>query len=104
MKTHRFIGKFRREGERIFIEDEEIEHQIKNVLKLAIGERIILSDGKGREVETEIREIVPDIIFEIIFDIIHVNETSRRVVLFAAILKRDNFELLAQKATDVGVS
>ncbi len=105
MKVHRFIGGFDLGDKNIVVQDTELVHQIVKVLKLQKGEAVILSDGQGIERLGEIKNIGRNQVM------IEFKEKMRKnrmegpeVVLYLAILKKENFELVAQKATEVGVS
>ncbi len=104
MKIHRFIGGFDFKPQTIIIEDKETVHQIRNVLKLRIAEQIALCDGRGHDIVAAILEIKKDQITVGVqerFD--NACESGNRVTLYCSILKRENFELVVQKATEVGV-
>ena len=105
MKIHRFIGGFDlREGDYI-ITDEDITHQIWDVLKLKPGERIVLCDGNMNEGIAVIGEKKsPGILVNIESVAVNTNEPDRHVTLYCAILKNENFELVCQKATEAGIS
>ncbi len=105
MKVHRFIGDFDFKSTIINISDDNLVHQISRVLKLKDGEKIILGDGNRNEIEGEILSIRKDSV-EIKIDkkYINTNEPERHVRLYCAILKKENFELVVQKATEIGVS
>ncbi|MBM3204451.1 16S rRNA (uracil(1498)-N(3))-methyltransferase [Candidatus Uhrbacteria bacterium] len=94
MKKHRFI-----------LQDPELVHQMARVLKLQEGENIVLGDGKGHEAEAVIEAISPKEV-SVTFDQVAVNhrEPTRLVTLYCALLKRENFEWVVQKATEVGVT
>jgi 16S rRNA (uracil1498-N3)-methyltransferase len=94
MKIHRFI-----------LEDPKLVHQMARVLKLKTGEKVVLGDGKGHEAEALIETISPKSI-SVAFDHVSVNqrESARSVTLYCALLKRENFEWVVQKATEVGVA
>jgi len=94
MKIHRFIG---------HIEDPEITRQIRNVLKLKVGEKIILGDGKGHDSLLEITHVDKEIRYKLI-ETIETTKPKRQVNLYLAILKKENFELAVQKAVECGVS
>ena len=94
MKIHRFIGQ---------IEDEAISRQIRDVLKLKIGERVIISDGKGQDELVEITNLSKEIKYKTIEKLKPVHP-GRKVNLYLAILKKENFELAVQKAVECGVS
>lgn len=87
----------------IKIEDKEIVHQIKNVLHLKIGERIILCDENKNEWTVEILHMEKTIKTKIVSSEKNKNESKRNIHLYVSILKKENFELAVQKAVEVGV-
>jgi len=104
MKIHRFIGDFNLTGKQVAITNPENIKQIKAVLRLGIGDKLILSDGAGREARVKIIEISKS---KIICEALEINkseEPDRKVSLYLAILKKENFELAVQKAVECGVS
>ncbi|MBI4837296.1 MAG: 16S rRNA (uracil(1498)-N(3))-methyltransferase [Candidatus Portnoybacteria bacterium] len=105
MRLHHFIGDFDFADDKLKITDKEIVNQIKNVLRLGPGSRVVLGDGKSSEVLAEISEIKKDYIgLKAVEKSRNENEPERRVVLYCSILKRENFEWVVQKATEVGVA
>lgn len=103
MKLHHFIGDFNLRVGGFKLEDAEIFNQIRNVLKLKIGEQVLLCDGRMNEAEAEIRSYGKDFVEVKIKEIkINRNEPQGEVILYCSILKRENFELVIQKATEVG--
>lgn len=105
MKIHKFIGNFPLNADIIKITDEETVHQIKNVLKLRPSEQIILCDGHRHDSLAVIMNI------EKKFVEVGIQERSENgaetiipIVLYCSILKRENFELVVQKATEVGIA
>lgn len=105
MKIHRFIGDFNLSKKELEITNPENIKQIKDVLRIRVSEKIILSDGKGTEAEVVINNISNKLISVSVFKSINQQqEPKRKVTLFLAILKKENFELAVQKATEVGVS
>lgn len=104
MKLHRFFGDFSFATARIQSADLTLIHQLKNVLRIEIGEEIILCDGRGREaVATLTRLDKNEAEFEVVKLHKNENEPARAITLYCAILKRENFEWVAQKATEIGV-
>lgn len=105
MKIHRFylneklgVGKFE-------IKDKDLIHQIKSVLKLKPEENITLYNGDGNEARVVLKEISQKVI---ICEIINIakseSEAEVKTNLFLAVLKKENFELAAQKAVECGIS
>lgn len=91
-------------GTTVHITDRELTHQIRNVLKLKAGEIIVLCDGRMSEVNGRILEVgAKTVEVEVIRKHHNKNESAMHVVLYCAILKKDNFDLVVQKATEVGV-
>ncbi|MFZ2150257.1 MAG: RsmE family RNA methyltransferase [Minisyncoccia bacterium] len=104
MRLHRFIGDFNLSKKELKITNPENIKQIKGVLRLEIGNRIILGDGKGGVAEATILDMSPKSISVGMEKIIHLEETETKVSLYLAILKKENFELAVQKAVETGVS
>jgi len=104
MKLHRFIGDFDLNKKEVEIQEMDIVKQIRNVLKLEIGEYLILSNGKGLEAKASIAQIFSSKISCEILELNKITEEKRSVSLYLAVLKKDNFELAVQKATECGVT
>jgi 16S rRNA (uracil1498-N3)-methyltransferase len=107
MKIHRFIGNFDLSKNEVEITNPENIKQIKDVLRMKKGGVIILSNGKGNSAEVTLVEISANKITGIVNEKISARTTlaeTRIVNLYLAILKKENFELAAQKAVECGVS
>ncbi len=111
MKLHRFILEFTVSDGWVEIVDAEVVNQMRNVLKLKVGEQVLLclpaqtGDGPIMEVVGEIEVMGSGgIKVKVIKEQENENEPARKVVLYCAILKRENFELVVQKATEIGVA
>lgn len=87
------------------IADEAIINQLKNVLRLKSGNKIIIADGNLREATAEIVSLGKKSVIVRILEIKkNSNEPVKYTHLYCAILKRENFDLAVQKATEAGVS
>ncbi len=105
MKIHRFIGNFDFDKKVSSITSKEIYNQIKNVLRLRAGEEIILGDGKGREAHAEILDFGKQSVGVNILKIESSEvEPEMKPVLYAAVLKKENFEFVVEKAVEAGVA
>ncbi len=106
MKTHRFIVPFEIRNENILVvSDFEIVHQITHVLRLQKNEKLIVCNGNGQEYLVSLNEITPSQARLIILEKVQNQvEQKRKVTLYACILKGEHFELVAQKATELGIS
>jgi len=105
MKFHRFIvNGIDLKKQDILIADQDLVHQIKNVLKLEPKEHLILADNLGNEAVVELVELGrKEIAVSLIKASQNKNEAVRLVTLYCAILKKENFDLIVEKATEVGV-
>jgi 16S rRNA (uracil1498-N3)-methyltransferase len=104
MRLHRFIGDFDLSQDNIEIKDAELINQVSRVLRLKANDQFILSDGNLNEAVAEISEVNKNtIIGKIISRNKNESEAKVRAYLYCAILKRENFELVAQKAVESGI-
>ncbi len=104
-KVHRFIGDFDLTQKLLTITDPELLHQMVRVLKLKTGEHVVLSNGKEIEAQGTIEAIAPkSATLALLGATKSTSEPTRHVTLFQAILKRENFELVCQKAVECGIS
>lgn len=104
MRLHRFIGAFDLSKKEVKITDPENIKQIKGVLRMEIGSSLILSDGHGNEAEVSIFAMEKSEILCMVEKMLPTIEPQRKVHLYLAILKKENFELAVQKAVECGVS
>lgn len=106
MRLHRFLYPLKNPDTK-FLKISEIKfvHQIRDVLKIKIGEQVIIVDGKGEELTASVSSYGKDFVeCEVISRGKNKNEPKIDVWLFSSILKGEHFDLLAQKAVEVGVS
>jgi 16S rRNA (uracil1498-N3)-methyltransferase len=101
---HRFyVDNLSELNKSITIEGEDVNH-IKNVLRLTIGDSITVSDGSSRDYECVISSI-SDVVTADIVDIHDCNaELPVKLRLFQGVPKADKFELIIQKAVELGAS
>lgn len=105
MKVHRFITEYEIRNGGIVIADAELLHQWKNVLKFKIGEQLMLSTSLGHEALCQIVDMnKKEAVLKVLSESKNEKDLNKNVTLYLAILKKENFELVAQKATELGVS
>src|SRR6266480_6733287 len=79
-------------------------HHARNVLRMQAGDKLVLFNGKGRELTAEIANVADH---EIRLRKLHEAETAPlrcRIVLGQAIPKGKNMELIVQKAVEIGAA
>lgn len=104
MRLHRFcIGSPLETGTRM-VDDETIVHQMTKVLRLNIGDEVIVMDGKGQEAHATITRLEKKSLTLTVDEVtIAKTESTKQVTLCCSVLKRENFEWVVQKATEIGV-
>jgi 16S rRNA (uracil1498-N3)-methyltransferase len=107
MKIHRFIYPLKSEDKEISIQDGALVKQFTKVLKLKAGEHVVLTDGAGLQSLCEIVDVKKK---EVTLKVLDTKEKNtegtaeKKVILYASVLKKENFEFIAQKATEIGVA
>jgi 16S rRNA (uracil1498-N3)-methyltransferase len=79
-------------------------HHARNVLRMQAGDKIVLFNGKGRELTAEIVDVADH---EIRLRKLHESGTAplrTRIVLGQAIPKGKNMDLIVQKAVEIGAA
>ena len=80
-------------------------HQIRNVLRLRVGAAIMVLDNSGAEYEVVLRQVdKQQVVGEAIAKRPCPNEPTVQLTLYQALMKRDKFEWVLQKGTEIGVS
>jgi 16S rRNA (uracil1498-N3)-methyltransferase len=84
---------------------DTLVNQLRNVFRLRSGDEVILFDNSGFDFLVSIIGYEKDAVsFSIIKKIENNVLPSRETYLFASLVKKDNFEWIIQKATELGVS
>ena len=106
MKLHRFFVSGSLLNKKEFVtSDKELINQWRNVLRLQPSETIILLDNSGSEFSSIITELRKDLArVEIINSQLNSNEPEKEIWLFQSLIKKDNFEWILEKCTEIGVS
>jgi 16S rRNA (uracil1498-N3)-methyltransferase len=79
-------------------------HQIRNVLRLRAGDAILVLDNSGTEYEVVLRQVdKQQVVGEALAKRPCPNEPSIHLTLYQALMKRDKFEWVLQKGTEIGV-
>jgi 16S rRNA (uracil1498-N3)-methyltransferase len=104
MRIHRFYIENQIENKDVGISDERLVHQWRHVFRYNVGSEVVLFNGSGfeyecvisfisnREAKLEVVSKKPSII------------PNTNVTLYQSLIKKDNFEWIAEKATELGVA
>ena len=98
-----FISPDNLSGNSFFLDKRE-SHHVSHVFRLGPGDMISLLDGKGLGYEAIIERMEGGIVHGRIEKLIdQMGENSNEIIIAPALLKRDRFEGLIEKATELGV-
>lgn len=106
MRLHNFfISEKIGEKNSVTITDVGLLHQFKKVFRFNAGQEIVLFDNSGNEYVSEIVSLTADEARVSIKSVReHIFHPRRNVTLYQSIIKKDNFEWIVQKGTELGVS
>lgn len=105
MRTDRFYLHAELGPGELVITDQRIVHQCKNVLRMEPGSALSLFNGDGTEWHATMRELGRDkCMVSIEGQLMRETEPDRAVHAGISILKKEYFELVAQKLVEVGIA
>lgn len=104
MRLHRFYITDKIEGKEVVITNRDLIHQWRKVFRYNVGSQVIVFNGSAVECRAVIANISPSIAELSILEIEEVPPPAKNVWLCLSLIKKDNFELVVQKAVELGVS
>ncbi|HWP53663.1 MAG TPA: 16S rRNA (uracil(1498)-N(3))-methyltransferase [Pyrinomonadaceae bacterium] len=96
---------FSPDGRSVQLSDEETRH-LRNVLRLKAGDEIFVFDGAGKEFQGRVQAVARDSTEASVIKQVDPAqpESSLDLILAIALLKGEKFDLVIQKATELGVT
>jgi 16S rRNA (uracil1498-N3)-methyltransferase len=91
-------------GHDIWINDQPLANQILKVLRMRVGEELVLFDGNGTEILYRITEIEPFALRLSKVTDLDPGEPKRKIILAWSLLKKDKNDWVLQKCTELGVA
>ncbi len=105
MRLHRFYIQDSLSGKKeIRISHEKLLHQLRDVFRLAAGDEVIFFDGRGIDYGCKVTVLAKR---EGVFEKLSEEQSfipETKVTLLMSVIKKENFELVVEKATELGVS
>lgn len=81
-----------------------VAHQLRNVLRMTLGARILVLDNSGWEYEAELTEVASQgARARILSRALCATEPRTKITLYQAFLKGQRFEFVLQKGTELGI-
>jgi len=91
------------DADRVFIKDKQV-HQLRDVLRMKPGDRIIVLDNTGWEYEVELKRVAGGQVEGVVRGkSLAATEPGIKVTLYQALIKGDRLEFILQKCTEMGV-
>ena len=91
-------------GELLLLPDK-LAHQVRDVLHLAVGERLVLLDNSGDEIHCTVKNSSKAGVQVLVVERqAGKSESPVRIILCAGLLKSARFEWILEKGTELGVS
>jgi len=101
---HFFINQELKEGQ-ITLRDEELVHQVRNVMRFEAGDKCVFLDGKGSYANGTFDIVSKKEVSIVLSDVQKCSSVGRKVSLYIALSKKPaTMELIVQKATEIGVT
>lgn len=106
---HRFFWAQKlNDKEIIFLKDKTLIHQIQRVLRLRKGDTIVLFNNiegeEGTDVVAEIKNTAGSSISLLVRERLeNLRESTKYLTLYCALIRKERFEWILEKATEVGV-
>jgi 16S rRNA (uracil1498-N3)-methyltransferase len=93
-------------GDEVFVADEVLARQLASVLRLGPGDRVTLLDDSGQRYLVEIQSLERKALRGLVMERYDAtgSEARTRVTLYQALTRGERFELVLQKATELGVA
>ncbi|MES3005064.1 MAG: RsmE family RNA methyltransferase [Patescibacteria group bacterium] len=105
MRLHRFYTSTPIESDNFEFNDREVIHQWKKVFRYNVGSQVIVFDGRGMDYLCMISALRPGGASLMVVNRKKTDFSNRKnIVLCVGLIKKDNFEMVVQKAVELGVN
>ena len=104
MSTHRFFIPPEWIDEQQVTLVEGTAHQIRHVLRMRAGDRLIVLDDSGWEREVELIRLTKNVVIgHVVEERLATSEPRTKISLYQGVLKASKFEWVLQKGTELGL-
>lgn len=104
MRLHRFYITDPLEGKSVVVTNRDLIHQWRKVFRYNVGSQVIVFNGSGVECHCAIMKMSPSEAELSVLTTKEIAAPTKNIWLCLSLIKKDNFELVVQKAVELGVS
>ncbi len=105
MTLHRFFIPSEWINERQVTLIEDVAHQIRHVLRMGAGDRLIVLTDSGWECELELTRVTQNLVMgHVVEERLAAGEPRTKISLYQGVLKAQKFEWVLQKGTELGLA
>lgn len=104
MRLHRFYITDPIEDKKVVVTNRDLIHQWRKVFRLNVGSQVIVFDGSGTECRCAIMKMAPSEAELSVLETKEIAAPKKNLWLCLSLIKKDNFELVVQKAVELGVT
>lgn len=106
MRIHRFYVNAEIGDKTFDVTDKDLIHQWKSVFRYNVGSQVIVFNGNGTDYLCLISSLrAQGATMAVIREVNNTNLSNKKnIYLCMALIKKDNFDLVVQKATEIGVN
>lgn len=104
MRLHRFYITDTIEGGMVMVTNRDLIHQWRKVFRLNVGSQVIVFDGSGVECRSAIMKMSASEAELSVLETKEIAPPRKNLWLCLSLIKKDNFELVVQKAVELGVT
>lgn len=104
MRLHRFYITDPLEGKSVVVTNRDLIHQWRKVFRYNVGSQVIVFNGSGTECHCAIMKMSPSEAELSVLATKEIAAPTKNIWLCLSLIKKDNFELVVQKAVELGVS
>jgi len=105
MRLHRFYIDSKIEGGKFEVTDTDLLYQWQKVFRFKIGDKVLIFNGEGFEFLAVFETISRESVVLTVEEKKEIKEKKKTELnIFQSIIKKDNFEFVVQKCTELGVS
>ena len=103
-KIHRFFFPFESGAKSVLMNDPELVHQFCSVLRFKLGEQVMLVHEKNQALASVAKISKKEVLLDVLSVENVASEPLKKIVAYISMFKKEPFEWMLEKLTELGVS